>query len=69
MTKLIEILENYTEAEEITAEMSIKNDLGLSSFDIVCMIDEIEAGCGITLKPSDFSVCKTVGALAEIIGV
>ena len=35
MKELIAIIENYVEADEITAGTSFKKDLGLSSFDTV----------------------------------
>lgn len=65
MQELIGIIENYVEADEITAETSFKKDLGLSSFDTVCMIAEIKGTLGVALEPSDFVKYKTVGAMAE----
>ena len=42
MNELIKIIENYVEYDgEITPELTFKNDLGLSSFDTVCMIEEL----------------------------
>lgn len=68
MEKLISVIENYVEIDgEITADMSFKKDLGLSSFDTVCMIDEIKETMGVTLDPTDFVKYKTVGEMAEYI--
>ena len=68
MEKLIGVIENYVELDgEITAEMSFKKDLGLSSFDTVCMIDEIKETLGVTLDPTDFVKYKTVGEMAQYI--
>ncbi len=68
MEKLIGVIENYVELDgEITADMSFKKDLGLSSFDTVCMIDEIKETLGVTLSPTDFVKYKTVGEMAEYI--
>lgn len=68
MEKLIGVIENYVELDgEITAGMSFKKDLGLSSFDTVCMIDEIKETLGVTLDPTDFVKYKTVGEMAEYI--
>lgn len=61
------IIENYVEADEITAETSFKKDLGLSSFDTVCMIDEIKTELGVKLEPADFVKYKTVGEMADYI--
>lgn len=68
MEKLISVIENYVEIDgEITSDMSFKKDLGLSSFDTVCMIDEIKETMGVTLEPTDFVKYKTVGEMAEFI--
>ena len=67
MQELIAIIENYVEADEITAKTSFKKDLCLSSFDTVCMIDEIKTELGVKLEPADFVKYKTVGEMAEYI--
>lgn len=67
MDKLIEVIMNYVELDEITSDMTFRNDLGLGSFDTVCMIDEIKDTMGVTLKPSDFVTHKTVGEMASYI--
>ena len=68
MEELIAIIENYVELDdEITAQMSFKKDLGLSSFDTVCMIDEINDTIGVKLEPTDFIKHKTVGEMADYI--
>lgn len=67
MERLIEIIENYVEADEITAASAFRKDLGLASFDTVCMISDIKKTMGISLKPEDFLRCKTVGSLWEYI--
>lgn len=67
MNELIAIIENYVEADEITAATRFKKDLGLSSFDTVCMIAEIKTALGAEIEPSDFVRYKTVGEMAEYI--
>lgn len=67
MNELISIIENYVEADEITAESRFKKDLGLSSFDTVCMISEIKTVMGAEVEPADFVKYKTVGEMAEYI--
>lgn len=66
MENLIKVLENYTE-EEITGASSFKTDLALSSFDTVCMIDEIEEAMGVRIDIKDFVAYKTVGEMAGYI--
>ncbi len=67
MQELVTIIENYVEADEITADTGFKKDLGLSSFDTVCMIDEIKTELGVKLEPADFVKYKTVGEMAAYI--
>lgn len=68
MNELIKIIENYVEYDgEITPELTFKNDLGLSSFDTVCMIEELKTVFQKKLEPSDFIRYKTVGEMAEFL--
>lgn len=68
MDKLVKIIENYVEYDgEITPELSFKTDLGLSSFDTVCMIEEIKTEFQKSLEPSDFIRHKTVGEMAKFL--
>ncbi len=67
MEKFIELIENYIEVDEITASSSFKADLGLSSFDIMCLVTDIEVYLGVKLKPTDFVIYKTVGELFNYI--
>ena len=65
--KLIEIIENYVEADEIKSEDNFKLDLGMSSFDTMCMVAEIESTMGVKLTAADFIKYKTVGEMAKYI--
>ena len=65
--RLVEIIENYVEADEIKAEDNFKLDLGMSSFDTMCMVAEIESTLGIKLTAADFIKNKTVGEMANYI--
>lgn len=67
MEKLIALLENYIEADDITSESTFKADLGLSSFDTMCLITDIEVELGVKLKPTDFVANKTVGEMTAYI--
>ncbi len=63
--KLVEIIENYVEVDEIKSEDSFKFDLGMSSFDTMCMVAEIENELGVKLTAADFVKNKTVGEMAK----
>ena len=63
--RLIGILENYVEVDEIKAEDNFKLDLGMSSFDIVCVITDVKAELGVELTAADFIKNKTVGEMAR----
>ena len=63
--RLIGILENYVEVDEIEAEDNFKLDLGMSSFDTMCMVEDIKSEFGISLTAADFIKNKTVGRMAE----
>lgn len=68
MEKLIELILNYVEPdEEITADTNIKNGLGMSSFDLICLGEEIRSEFGVKLKAEDFKECDTIGKLAAFI--
>ena len=55
------------EANEIKVEDNFKLDLGMSSFDIVCVMSDVKTELGFDLKAADFVVNKTVGDMAKYI--
>ncbi len=55
------------EVDEIKGEDNFKSDLGLSSFDTVCMLSDVKSIFGIELTATDFVKNKTVGAMADYI--
>lgn len=68
MEKLIELILNYVEPdEEITADTNIKEGLGMSSFDLICLGEEIHSEFGVKLNAEVFRDCDTIGKLAEFI--
>ena len=67
ITQLINILENYVEVDEIKSEDNFKSDLGMSSFDTMCMVNDIKNETGVDLTAADFIKHKTVGKMAEYI--
>lgn len=68
MEKLIELLLNYVDPDEpITADSDLINDCGLSSFDSVCVIDDISSVFGINASHADIKSCSTVNDLWNVI--
>lgn len=62
--KIVDIILNYVEPEEsITPDTDIKNGLSMTSFDLVCLSDEIYEEFGIVLNADDYRECNTVGRL------
>lgn len=53
------------EADEIKSEDNFKSDLGMSSFDTMCMVADIKTTFGVELTAVDFINNKTVGQMAE----
>ena len=66
-TQLVEILENYVEVEDISTDSNFKADLEMSSFDLMCLVTEVQSTFGVSLKATDFIDYKTVGEMAEYI--
>ncbi|MBE6756184.1 MAG: acyl carrier protein [Clostridia bacterium] len=67
MQELIALIENYVEVDEIKAEDNFKFNLGMSSFDTMCLINDIKTELGVEVTPADFIRLKTVGAVADYI--
>lgn len=63
--QLIELIENYVEIDEIKAEDNFRLDLGMSSFDTMCLVNDIQDTFGVELQAVDFVNYKTVGEMAE----
>lgn len=61
MKEFTDILLNYVEADDIKESDEFKKDLGLASFDTVCLVSEIKTVLGISTEPSDFIKYRTVG--------
>lgn len=53
------------EVDEIKSENNFKLDLGMSSFDTMCLANDIEDTFGVSLKAADFVNNKTVGDMAS----
>ena len=65
--QLVEILENYVEVENISADDNFKTTLEMSSFDTMCLVTDVKTVFGVDLKAVDFINHKTVGEMAEYI--
>lgn len=61
MKEFTDILLNYVEAENIKESDEFKKDLGLASFDTVCLTAEINNILGVRCEPADFIKHRTVG--------
>ncbi|MBE6716589.1 MAG: acyl carrier protein [Ruminococcaceae bacterium] len=66
---LKEIICEYveTDPDEITAESSLRYDLGASSFDLMNIGTAIEEKFKITIKASDLTKIKNVGDLVAFL--
>ena len=63
--KVKEIISKYTEAENITEDLSLTNDLALTSLDVVSMVGDFEDAFDIEIADEDVIQIKTVGDILE----
>lgn len=66
LEELREIAKDYTEAE-INLDTMIKGELGLSSFDLVSMISDVETKFDVKIDDEDFANINTVEDLINLI--
>lgn len=70
MDKIIETILNYVEPDcEITSDSKLKSDCGLTSFDMICLIEELSAAYNVTVDNAELKKCVTVKDLARVLGV
>ena len=64
-----EIICNYveTDIDEITAESSLRYDIGATSFDLMNIAVEIEELFGLSVPDNALHRIKTVGDIAELL--
>ena len=68
LEKISEIILEYVEFEDkITEDMSLKSDLGMTSFDMVCLCSDLEEAFGINITSADMRANNTVGKLMSFI--
>ena len=60
-----EILNKYTEMENITEDLSLTQDLMLTSLDVVSMVGDFEDVFDIEIVDEDIMQMKTVGDILE----
>ncbi len=60
---LREVICNYVDVspEEITEESGLTDDLALSSYDVICILGEIEEKLDVTVNEADIVDIRTVG--------
>ena len=63
--KVKEIISKYTEAEKITEDLSLTNDLMLTSLDVVSMVGDFEDAFDIEIVDEEVLQMKTVGDILE----
>ena len=69
LNELIDIICEFVEIEpeEITAESSLRNDIGACSFDLMNIAVEIERNYHISVPDDKLPLIKTVGDIAALI--
>ena len=60
-----EILNKYTEMENITEDLSLTQDLMLTSLDVVSMVGDFEDAFDIEIVDEEIMQMKTVGDILE----
>ncbi len=61
--KMREIICNYVEVspEQITEDSNLVYDLGLSSYDFICVLGDLENELGVTVDETEIVNINTVG--------
>lgn len=68
LKKIIELFYTISEAEEISAESELIEDLDLSSMDVLFLISSLEEEFHISVPEKEIRKMVTVGDVAEIVG-
>ena len=68
--KVKELITNYVEVEEedIKSDSRFIEDLGFNSYDLMCLMGEIEDELEVEINPAEVVDIKTVGQVVEKIG-
>lgn len=63
--KVTDAILDYAEPDgELSADSTLRGDCGLASFDLTCLINDLNALFGKSLDASTIRKCDTVGDLA-----
>lgn len=70
MEELINKILEYVEPDdEITPDSDLYNDCGLSSFDMVCLKEELYKMYGTDSRDDEIRGCRTVADLGAVFGI
>ena len=64
--KVKKLLSNYTQ-ENMKNDSRLTNDLGLTSFDLICLSTSLENNFGIKLESTDLNAIQTIEDLCRVI--
>lgn len=67
LNRVIELFSTMTEADEITGESEIMEDLEINSMDVLFLISSLEAEFGVKVPEKAIRKMVTVGDVVEII--
>ena len=67
LNRVIELFSTMTEADEITGESEIMEDLEINSMDVLFLISSLEAEFGVKVPEKVIRKMVTVGDVVEII--
>ena len=69
LEQIIAIICEYVEADpaEITAQTSLRNDIGATSFDLMNIAVAIEEAFGVTVPDDRLPLIKTVGDIEALL--
>ena len=68
LKRVIELFSTMTEAEEITPDSALIDDLEISSMDVLLLVSGIEEEFGIQVPEKAIRQMVTIGDVAEIVG-
>lgn len=67
LNRIIDIFSTMTEADEITADSALIDDLEISSMDVMLLVSNLEAEFNIKVPESEFRKMVTVSDVFDII--
>lgn len=68
LKRVIELFSTMTEAEDITEDSALIDDLEISSMDVLLLVSGIEEEFGIQVPEKAIRQMVTIGDVAEIVG-